>query len=265
MGGQLVTGTLGGSTPHVTSGQFGELNIGIFGRDSYVLDVGTKLEATVVSNNEVHIGSGDLVIQGRQVTVDEAGVTFTLTSGTQGMKRNDLICATYHKDPTTGVESVTGDVITGIPDQTSPVDPPHTEGDIYAGDIIAQVPVYRITFDGVNIGEPELILKTLLSADEITDASEIVLGSPRIYINSEVFYIGSVASKWITMFTPTQLREKYPGITSSKPIVYVYNGSYQAVAGVVRGIVFSNGLYLAEWSENLPAGTGIRLDYAAIG
>ena len=143
----IVTGHVGSA--HVTSWQDRDLNQGIFGPDTYILNVGSKLAATIISNNEIRIADGVLVMQGCQGVIQKGTYdTIAIDNGTQGLKRNDLICAQYTKSA--GVESMSLVVIKGTAAST-PVDPSYTSGDIQNGDTPVQVPVYRVSINGLTI------------------------------------------------------------------------------------------------------------------
>lgn len=144
----IVTGHVGSA--HVTSWQDRDLNQGIFGPDTYILNVGSKLAATIISNNEIRIADGTLVMQGCQGVIQKGTYdTISIDNGTQGLKRNDLICAEYVKSG--GVESLGWTVIKGTPAASNPSDPSYTSGDIQNGDTPVQVPVYRVIIDGLTI------------------------------------------------------------------------------------------------------------------
>ena len=49
----IITGYTG--SPHVTAEQDRDINIGIFGNESYVLQTGSQLTAEVSSNNEIKV------------------------------------------------------------------------------------------------------------------------------------------------------------------------------------------------------------------
>lgn len=143
----IVTGHVGSA--HVTSWQDRDLNQGIFGPDTYILNVGSKLAATIISNNEIRIADGTLVMQGCQGVIQKGTYdTISIDNGTQGLKRNDLICAQYTKSA--GVESMSLVVIKGTAAST-PSDPSYTSGDIQNGDTPVQVPIYRVALDGLSI------------------------------------------------------------------------------------------------------------------
>ena len=147
----IVTGYKGES--HVTAADMGSLNAAIFGTGNYVLNRGSQLGNTVVSNNKIRIADGDLLIQGRHVRLNEGSyVDLTIENGAQGFLRNDLIVARYTKDSNSGVEDVNLIVIKGTPAASSPVDPEYTTGDIINDHVfLADMPLYRVPLDGLNV------------------------------------------------------------------------------------------------------------------
>lgn len=160
----IVTGHVGSA--HVTSWQDRDLNQGIFGPDTYILNVGSKLAATIISNNEIRIADGTLVMQGCQGVIQKGTYdTISIDNGTQGQKRNDLICAQYTKSA--GVESMSLVVIKGTAAST-PVDPSYTSGDIQNGDSPVQVPVYRAVLDGLTLTSVDALVDVQDSMDEVS-------------------------------------------------------------------------------------------------
>lgn len=165
----IVTGHVGSA--HVTSWQDRDLNQGIFGPDTYILNVGSKLAATIISNNEIRIADGVLVMQGCQGVIQKGTYdTISIDNGTQGMKRNDLICAQYTKSA--GVESMSLVVIKGTA-AANPSDPSYTSGDIQNGDTPVQVPIYRAVLNGLTLEAVEAQVPT---RDSITDLAADVWG-----------------------------------------------------------------------------------------
>lgn len=166
----IVTGHVGSA--HVTSWQDRDLNQGIFGPDTYILNVGSKLAATIISNNEIRIADGVLVMQGCQGVIQKGTYdTISIDNGTQGLKRNDLICAQYTKSA--GVESMSLVVIKGTAAST-PVDPSYTSGDIQNGDTPVQVPIYRAVLNGL----------TLESVTALVDTVQGITGMGDLYTDS---------------------------------------------------------------------------------
>ena len=159
----IVTGHVGSA--HVTSWQDRDLNQGIFGPDTYILNVGSKLAATIISNNEIRIADGTLVMQGCQGVIQKGTYdTISIDNGTQGLKRNDLICAQYTKSA--GVESMSLVVIKGTAAST-PSDPSYTSGDIQNGDTPVQVPVYRVVLDGLTLTSVDALVDVQDNIDDI--------------------------------------------------------------------------------------------------
>ena len=150
----LVTGYLG--QEHITAVDQGAFNAALIGRGQFVLDVGNVLKAQVISNNQIRILNGELMMQGRFVRLDPGTyVDLSIDNGAQGMKRNDIIAARYTKNTSTGVEEVNLVVIKGTASASNPSDPAHTEGDITNGAAARHdFPLWRIPIDGLNVGEP---------------------------------------------------------------------------------------------------------------
>ena len=73
--------------------------------------------------------------------------SLTITNGSQGMKRVDLIVARYEKNQDNGIESLDLKVIQGTPAESNPAAPQYTEGDIQAGDYVADMPMYQVIIE----------------------------------------------------------------------------------------------------------------------
>lgn len=148
----LVTGYAG--KLHVTAADQGSLYAALFGGASFVLDRGSKLAATVVTNNLVRIADGDIIMQGRHARI-ESGLTVDLSidNGASGHKRNDLIVARYTKSSDTGVEAINLVVIKGAAVTGAAADPAYVTGNIVDGGAAqADFPLYRVPIDGLNVG-----------------------------------------------------------------------------------------------------------------
>lgn len=150
----LVTGYLG--YDHIAAADQGAFNAALIGTGQFVLDKGKVFEAQVISNNQVRIFDGELMIQGRFVRLEpDTYVDLTIENGAQGVLRNDLIAVRYTKDTLTGVEGVNLVVIKGTAVESNPVDPEYTEADITNGDaVLHEYPLWRIPIDGLNVGTP---------------------------------------------------------------------------------------------------------------
>lgn len=163
---EIITGYTG--KPHVTSEQDRDVNIGVVGEGSYVLQTGMQLAAEVSSNNEIKIRDGVLMHQGCTASIKKNTYdSLTITNGSQGMKRVDLIVARYEKNQYNGIESLDLKVIQGTPAESNPAAPQYTEGDIQAGDYVADMPMYQVIIEGLNITEVKKMFKVIGSNKEL--------------------------------------------------------------------------------------------------
>lgn len=158
---ELVTGHAGSA--HVTSAQDGRLNAAAWGTGKYVLPLQSQFAITVDSANQVTVATGDVLLEGRHIT-SEAPTTLTVDSGTQGMKRNDLVCIVYAKNGQ-GVESAALQVVKGTESSGTPTDPAVPSGSVLDGDTSCAMALWRLPIDGISLGEPVSLFEV---ADELS-------------------------------------------------------------------------------------------------
>lgn len=161
----LVTGYKGEA--HITPSDIGALNAGLFGDSDYVMFSGNKFAASILSNNAVRILDGDLMIQGRHITLKkDTYEDITINNGTIGKNRNDLIVIRYTLDTASGVENAEFAVIQGEETAGTAADPEHTTGDIFSGGCtLHEMPLYRIPLTELTVGTPEPLFKLRGSMD----------------------------------------------------------------------------------------------------
>ena len=137
--------------PNIFADDIGEYNTAIWGTRDCVLPAGERLGYELVSNNEIKIKDGVFSTQGRRGVIKK-GTTESciIENGTQAENRNDLIVIEYAKDSSTLVESHTLKVIKGTPGEAA-TDPDVVTGDIQAGDVLHQMPLYRVKLEGLNV------------------------------------------------------------------------------------------------------------------
>ena len=146
----IITGYKG--TPHVTAQQDRDINSAIFTNGVYILNIGSKMAATIVSANEVTIADGLIVAQGCAAEIARGtSESMSIDNGDQGMLRKDLIVLRYTKDASTGVEDMELDVIKGTPAASSPAVPSYTSGSIADGDTLVEFPLYTVNLSGITI------------------------------------------------------------------------------------------------------------------
>ena len=163
----LVTGYSGKA--HITADAVGAFNIGLIGRGDYVLNTGEKFEASVITNNTVRIKDGDLIMQGRHVTLKSGAYEdLEISNGINAMKRHDIVVARYSRSSTTGVESVVLAVVQGVSTEGTPNDPEITKGDIVSGNCtLHEMPLWRIPITELTVGKPVQLFKTLDSLENM--------------------------------------------------------------------------------------------------
>lgn len=171
----IITGYRG--TPHITAVQDRDGNQGAYGVGSYVLNVGNKLAASVISNNEIRISDGVISHQGCLASIG-IGLydSVAIDNGAQGQNRIDLIVARYTKDVGTDVEDISLAVIKGLSVSGTPSAPDFNAGEIQEGDTPVDMPLYQVRLTGISVASCTAVFTTLKTQAE-TDA---LLGSTSI-------------------------------------------------------------------------------------
>lgn len=217
---EIITGYTG--KPHVTAEQDRDVNEGIFDTGSFVLKTGSQLAAELVSNNEIKIRDGVLVIQGCTAVIKKNTYDpVTIANGSQGMKRIDLIVARYNKNEETKIEEVTLKVIQGTPNASTAAVPTYKTGDIQSGDLVADMPLYKVTLDGLNVTSvdkmfmviptlPELNSNLVNINSKITTTNANLTKTNTVLENRKPIFIDSTSTGSVTFDTTKFLKS---GIT----------------------------------------------------
>ena len=267
---EIITGYTG--KPHVTSEQDRDVNIGVVGEGSYVLRTGMQLAAEVSSNNEIKIRDGVLMHQGCTASIKKNTYdSLTITNGSQGMKRVDLIVARYEKNQDSGIESLDLKVIQGTPSESNPAAPQYTEGDIQAGDYVADMPLYQVIIEGLNITEVKEMFKVIESnkdlSNKVAELNENIT-SVNSFNKNITKMIGG--SKVVTAKVSTSVRvlsnseiNNALGVTDSSnanTVVLMANGDGLAQKVHVEGSTYLDGAWHATFNQNASSGS-IRINY----
>ena len=248
----LVDGRAG--KPHIDGDDLGDFKAGVCGTAGYVLCTGDVLEATQDDANHVTIGTGAMVMpgSGRHVRVTSPEQV-TVTSGTQGQKRRDLIV--MRADTGGSVESASLVCVRGTPvSYGTPADPAVEDGDL---------PLYRVELDGATAAAPVAVFDVLTPMSELragmdelrdsvsqaeTDIS--ALGTVRVYRGSKIL---SYSDQGAILFTPDQLRS-LTGVSYSieRYTVLCCNGDSSQYAGYSNIFaVMNNGGVIAQCDKAL--------------
>ena len=148
---ELVDGKAG--TMHISSEDKAIIHQAKFSKSDVVYDWGDALKCSMSSSNRATVGTGCASIQGLDWHIT-AAESVTISNGSQGMKRNDIICAHYHRDSKTGNENVALTVLKGSPNATAAADPTIPSGKILSGAVDAYMPLWRVPLDGITVGTP---------------------------------------------------------------------------------------------------------------
>lgn len=148
---ELVDGKAG--VAHISSEDKAIIHQAKFSKSDVVYDWGDAFKCSMSSSNMATVGTGCASIQGLDWHIT-AAESVTISNGSQGMKRNDIICAHYHRDSKTGNELVNLVVLKGTPNATTAADPTIPSGKILSGAVDAYMPLWRIPLDGITVGTP---------------------------------------------------------------------------------------------------------------
>lgn len=205
---ELVTGYAG--EPHVTAAQDAALHAGVIGGDDYVLSTKDRFAINVASANKVTIAGGDLVMQGYHASNDKPA-DLIITNGSQGQKRNDIICCRYTKVGDS-IESANLVVVKGTPTTGTPVDPTLNTTPISQGATTYDMALYRVPLDGITIGEPEPMFNILQPMSSVWDSLTPLPTS----VQSGVF-IGSSNENGICVISYQSPNGKAPDVIVATP------------------------------------------------
>lgn len=260
---EIITGYTG--KPHVTSEQDRDVNIGVVGEGSYVLRTGMQLAAEVSSNNEIKIRDGVLMHQGCTASIKKNTYdSLTITNGSQGMKRVDLIVARYEKNQDNGIESLDLKVIQGTPAESNPAAPQYTEGDIQAGDYVADMPMYQVIIEGLNITEVKKMFKVIGSNK---DLSNKIANIPQIKAGTIIKTVAG-GNNSADVFTNAEINKMFgvSDATNLNTVAIFTEGDAAArtSGGHMDGTAYLNGTWYATYAELFSGTAKVRINYTII-
>lgn len=267
----IITGYVG--SPHVTAEQDRDINIGIFGAESYVLRTGSQLKAEVSSNNEIKIRDGVIMHQGCAASIKKNTYdSLTIVNGSQGMKRIDLVVARYSRNQSTKVESLTLKVIQGTPVTGTPSAPGYTTGDIQAGDLVADMPLYQVVINGLNITEVKQVFNTVDTVAELNgklskkvDTTTVGVEIPESftgqYLNSAPIYqkminIGTLPNNTTKSINTGITDANYIWIDAENSFAFSGGASYPIPYVDPKAVANSIGVRITGYGANIIVSTG---------
>lgn len=255
--------------PHILSEDDAAIYRGILGQDG-VLNIGSKLKSTVISNNKVRVGDGVINVDGhigRNAYADYEDLT--IENGSAGKKRHDLIVASFSTTGSGGLDTYVLKVIKGAAGTTG-ADPAVTKQDIYAGGKLREYPLYRVKLDGLSIVAVDQMFKVIPTVPEL-ESKYNELNSALMVAHQQidtVYFIAMIEFKkyghLVNAYINTELRHSLPADTDTfiatipeeyRPVDYDYNAPLIMTGRHVGIITFlSNGNIMAHPTEFLDPG-----------
>ncbi|WP_282209444.1 hypothetical protein, partial [Parvibacter caecicola] len=156
MEGSLHLITAHAGEPHISPENDARYNAGTLGPASYVLPTKSKMACTLIDSNTVRVLGGDAVCCGYRWAVAGDYAEVNIDNGIPGYNRVDLIVAHIETYPDYKCElrAIKGEETTG-----TAVVPGHIEGDLNAGDTVAEMPICSVAINGINPQEPKMLLQ----------------------------------------------------------------------------------------------------------
>lgn len=155
---ELVTGYAGAN--HVGADEIRKLVRSLAGKGNYWCESAPTVSMT--DSNTFHCTAFYAICGGGLFRIEATDLT--VANGSQGTKRNDLVCVEYDKDTSSGVESAQLVVVKGTAGTTA-ADPTLTTGDLVSGCTKAQFAMARISLSGITVATPTLLLEGLDTAN----------------------------------------------------------------------------------------------------
>lgn len=159
----------------------------MFGEDG-VLENGQQMKATVISNNKVRVADGLVCIGGHIArTVYGDYTDLTIENGESGKNRNDLIIGTFSTTGAGGIDTMQLTVKKGAAG-TAATDPALTQGNLYTGSKLREVPLWRVKIEGLSITKVEQLFEIVPSIPTLKKELESLNGKiekPTLYSSTE--------------------------------------------------------------------------------
>lgn len=220
---ELVDGKAG--TAHISSEDKAIIHQAKFGAGDMVFEWGDAMSCTMQSANKAVIGTGCASIQGLDWHITNPE-TVTIQSGSSGKNRNDIICAHYHRETSTGVEKVELVAFKGVPSDAAAVDPTIPSAKILNGAADAYMPLWRIPLTGITAGTPvRLFNKRYALWDSVTlyqDSNWTIMRNGGMIL---IKFSGKIGSgSWDAVECPVKLASWYRPIVDLVTVCLVSNG-----------------------------------------
>jgi hypothetical protein len=220
---EIVDGMTG--TKHISSDDLSALNVATIGKANCVLKYGDDFKLTMASANSATLGTGVGMVGGKRFW-NQAAISLTVQSGTQGQKRNDLVVARYAKTGA-GIESITPVVIKGTPSTGTAADPATTSNDLK---------LWRIPLNGISVGTPVKLFDTVASLASLEE-SVSKLEYPKVICGSTVRDAKNFNA--VMLFNDEQFKQiAGRAFNNTKDCILAMNADGNASGIIVLGILY---------------------------
>lgn len=165
---ELMDGATG--SKHISSEDWTVFNEATYGASEAVFDWGNRFKLTMSTANAGTLATGAGLVDGKRVWI-KSPESITVTSGSQGMKRNDVVGIRYetYQSGSTTLERPVVEVVKGTPNATTATDPAIPD---------KFLALWRVPLDGIAVGEPVALFDVMQSIQGFRDSVyRIVEGS----------------------------------------------------------------------------------------
>lgn len=252
MGFQPITVNKGPEAePHIYAEDDASIFQCMFGEDG-ILDIGSKLELSIQSNNLVRMSDGVLCIGGHIGRVKYADyVDLTIDNGETRYNRNDLIIGSFSNTGEHTIDTFEPKIVKGTPAKGDAVDPTLTEGSLYEGDHLRQSAIARVRLEGLNIVGIDMLLPVIPSIPSLKAQID--------ELNGKMTEVGSQRSYsengWSVSYRSIGANRVY-FITSKTVSSIVTGGNQLEIAALPFKVAFEQHIYLAMNVSGTPVGYG---------
>ena len=179
----LTVNTDPAAEPHIYAEDDAAIFQSMFGGDG-VCSIGQRCAATVISNNKVQIADGVVVVGGHMARVRYGEYQdCEIMNGQTGYNRNDIIVAKFETTGTQGVDTYTIEVVQGTAVAGDAEDPVLTQGNLYEGETIHMMPLYRVKIEGLSIVGVEGLFEMIPTIPELYERTHV--SNPNLLINAD--------------------------------------------------------------------------------
>lgn len=163
----LTVNTDPSAEPHIYAEDDAAIYQSMFGSDG-VCNIGQNCAATVISNNKVRVADGVICVGGHMARVRYGEYQdCEIMNGQTGYNRNDIIVAKFVTTGAQGTDTYTIEVVQGTAVAGDATDPALTQGDLYEGDKIRMMPLYRVKIEGLSIVAVEQLFEVIPTIPEL--------------------------------------------------------------------------------------------------